>query len=595
MATIKSVVRGIVDSVRLYRQTGDPDQLLRVRELFYELETNPQYSTHLTPQDRAEIPIVRQMLSFKHAQLTAQNAQIDDFGSLSPDAKSGAIGGGGGQNNGGGGQGGQSDEVTTDFTKTLIKPDPEKDKWDNIVGYEAVKARIKANIVLPLLYPGFFEPMARGVMLYGPGGTGKTQLARAIALYSGKPTFLVTSSDIASKWVGAAQKGMAKLLRTVIETAKTEGGAVVFFDEADTLLGAEDDIGKQAVNEFKARYDEVKNFNVVFIVATNNPDAFQDSGVRRRLGLPIYVGLPTKEDMYKLLVRYMSIVKKNCPAVTLPNVEEFNATLYDRMQTFVPDNVRSLVTAAAQYAKPTVVDLEEPGLIFCPAQNDDGTTYLKPSMNVDKDDPKKVLPLPDGCFRVSGPNRLSAAQQKQVCWPSVTVESLLEALKKHAVQPSTSWKTLIPISRYAREKPDEEGQHRICEDFDKFIAYDKYMIKTDDKKYIPHPEYEKQRECKTAAELAAEAEAAAAKASGVPAPPKDTDTTPPITQPPEPITKPPEPITPPSQSITEDDNEDALRTQDWTGAAYKYLFGNAKPTTTTASTTATTATTAATK
>ncbi|MDB5705243.1 MAG: family ATPase [Sphingomonas bacterium] len=73
--------------------------------------------------------------------------------------------------------------------------------------------------------PGF------SVLLAGPPGTGKTQLAGEVAERLGRPLATRRASDLLSKWVGETEANIAAAFREA-----TEEGSVLFFDEADSLL-----------------------------------------------------------------------------------------------------------------------------------------------------------------------------------------------------------------------------------------------------------------------------------------------------------------------------------------------------------------------
>lgn len=107
--------------------------------------------------------------------------------------------------------------------------------WDHIAGLSSAKKTIKELIILPLMRPDIFRGIrtpSKGVLLFGPPGTGKTMIGKAIAHESNSTFFSISSSTLTSKWVGESEK----MVRTLFALAAIHQPSVVFIDEIDSIL-----------------------------------------------------------------------------------------------------------------------------------------------------------------------------------------------------------------------------------------------------------------------------------------------------------------------------------------------------------------------
>jgi len=120
----------------------------------------------------------------------------------------------------------------------LQQPNHESICFDNVVGHTSAKQLLNEAVVLPLIIPEFFqeglqEPW-KGVLLFGPPGTGKTMLARSVANMNGISFFNCSASALVNKYRGESEK----MLKCVFEMARERGPSIVFFDEIDSLFGS---------------------------------------------------------------------------------------------------------------------------------------------------------------------------------------------------------------------------------------------------------------------------------------------------------------------------------------------------------------------
>ena len=185
-------------------------------------------------------------------------------------------------------------------------------RWSDVAGLDNAKRTLKEAVVYPFLRPDLFfglrEP-ARGILLFGPPGTGKTMLARAVATEAKSTFFSISSSTLTSKYLGDSEK----LVRALFAMAKKLAPSVIFVDEIDSLLAARSDTGEQEASrriktEFliqwsaltRARAGKETALNnttgigderVLILAATNLPWTI-DAAARRRFSRRQYIPLP---------------------------------------------------------------------------------------------------------------------------------------------------------------------------------------------------------------------------------------------------------------------------------------------------------------
>lgn len=229
--------------------------------------------------------------------------------------------------------------------------------WSDIAGLEIAKNALREAVVYPFLRPDLFmglrEP-ARGMLLFGPPGTGKTMLARAVATESKSTFFSISASSLTSKYLGESEK----LVRALFGLAKVLAPSIIFVDEIDSLLSqrsgsGEHEATRRIKTEFLIQWSDLQRAaagrdlgdkdngdpnRVLVLAATNLPWAI-DEAARRRFVRRQYIPLPESETRAVQLKNLLGQQKHSLTDDDFAKLVELTEGEYASLQ--IPDELIS--------------------------------------------------------------------------------------------------------------------------------------------------------------------------------------------------------------------------------------------------------------
>jgi len=179
-------------------------------------------------------------------------------------------------------------------------------RWSDVGGLDHVRAELLDALEIPLLHPQLGIKCGRGLLLFGPPGTGKTMVAKAVATECNLPFLSIKGPELLGSYVGETEGNLRDMFARAraVATKNQPPASIIFFDEIDSLAprrGGQSSGGNvmdRVVATLFSELDEsFEECTVFFMGATNRPDLLDPALLRPgRLDRLVYLGVPSGID-----------------------------------------------------------------------------------------------------------------------------------------------------------------------------------------------------------------------------------------------------------------------------------------------------------
>lgn len=193
----------------------------------------------------------------------------------------------------------------------------------DIGGLDEIEQILTEAVKTPLYHPSVYARAkirpAKGILLAGEPGTGKTLLAKAIAKEAEVNFIAVSGPELLSKYIGESERGV----REVFKKAREAAPCILFFDEIETLIprrgkAAGEQVTERMVTQFLTEMDGIKELKGVLVLASTNRSDLLDPAALRPGRFDFVVELPkpdvnARAEIFKVHIRGKPLGKDITP------------------------------------------------------------------------------------------------------------------------------------------------------------------------------------------------------------------------------------------------------------------------------------------
>jgi 26S proteasome regulatory subunit T3 len=190
--------------------------------------------------------------------------------------------------------------------------------YADIGGLDIQKQELKEAVELPLTHFDLYRQIGidppRGVLMWGPPGTGKTMMAKAVANSTTAAFIRVVGSEFVQKYLGEGPR----MVRDVFRLAKENAPSIIFIDEVDAIgtkrfdsqTGADREVQRILLELLNQMDGFDQTVNVKVIMATNRHDTL-DPALLRPGRLDRKIEFPVPDRRQKRLIFQVATAKMN--------------------------------------------------------------------------------------------------------------------------------------------------------------------------------------------------------------------------------------------------------------------------------------------